>query len=121
MGFFFSSRRRHTRCGRDWSSDVCSSDLSRRQEVPPERLDLADGGEGRNRFIGQAFSETGPGAELEYVGDRRVVEVCFHHQNRMFPPFRQGGGEVESYRRFAVVAERAGDEEFLEPDRKSVV
>src|SRR6266699_2332721 len=25
--FFFSSRRRHTRCGRDWSSDVCSSDL----------------------------------------------------------------------------------------------
>src|SRR5215813_10453503 len=26
--FFFSSRRRHTRCGRDWSSDVCSSDLA---------------------------------------------------------------------------------------------
>src|SRR5690554_7245703 len=26
--FFFSSRRRHTRCGRDWSSDVCSSDLN---------------------------------------------------------------------------------------------
>src|SRR6266498_2131553 len=31
MFFFFSSRRRHTRCGRDWSSDVCSSDLP-----PPE-------------------------------------------------------------------------------------
>src|SRR2546422_7940541 len=28
MFFFFSSRRRHTRCSRDWSSDVCSSDLS---------------------------------------------------------------------------------------------
>src|SRR5687768_17770470 len=27
--FFFSSRRRHTRCSRDWSSDVCSSDLFR--------------------------------------------------------------------------------------------
>src|SRR6266436_5086164 len=27
--FFFSSRRRHTRCSRDWSSDVCSSDLGR--------------------------------------------------------------------------------------------
>src|SRR5256884_320060 len=25
--FFFASRRRHTRCSRDWSSDVCSSDL----------------------------------------------------------------------------------------------
>src|SRR5206468_9356948 len=28
--FFFSSRRRHTRSDRDWSSDVCSSDLTRR-------------------------------------------------------------------------------------------
>src|SRR5216683_6733008 len=27
--FFFSSRRRHTRSDRDWSSDVCSSDLLR--------------------------------------------------------------------------------------------
>src|SRR3989449_10579847 len=26
--FFFSSRRRHTRCSRDWSSDVCYSDLA---------------------------------------------------------------------------------------------
>src|SRR5436305_11036487 len=36
--FFFSSRRRHTRCGRDWSSDVCSSDLSaaRAAEIKPE-------------------------------------------------------------------------------------
>src|SRR2546429_9732291 len=30
--FFFSSRRRHTRCSRDWSSDVCSSDLRDHQE-----------------------------------------------------------------------------------------
>src|SRR2546429_7566364 len=29
--FFFSSRRRHTRCSRDWSSDVCSSDLAKRR------------------------------------------------------------------------------------------
>src|SRR5690554_8222415 len=29
LWFFFSSRRRHSRCGRDWSSDVCSSDLER--------------------------------------------------------------------------------------------
>src|SRR2546429_6025401 len=31
--FFFSSRRRHTRCSRDWSSDVCSSDLYAVPEV----------------------------------------------------------------------------------------
>src|SRR5687768_18515698 len=41
--FFFSSRRRHTRCSRDWSSDVCYSDLepdgghrdARQQNRPP--------------------------------------------------------------------------------------
>ena len=31
LGFFFSSRRRHTRYIGDWSSDVCSSDLSKFQ------------------------------------------------------------------------------------------
>src|SRR5690554_5530095 len=33
MVFFFTSRRRHTRCGRDWSSDVCSSDLANKGMV----------------------------------------------------------------------------------------
>src|SRR5690606_40900670 len=33
FGFFFSSRRRHTRFSRDWSSDVCSSDLAERLRV----------------------------------------------------------------------------------------
>src|SRR3712207_8261761 len=37
--FFFSSRRRHTRYWRDWSSDVCSSDLSAgRVQSPALRL-----------------------------------------------------------------------------------
>src|SRR5207245_4524867 len=35
--FFFSSRRRHTRCYRDWSSDVCSSDLSAAPLLPAAR------------------------------------------------------------------------------------
>src|SRR5690606_39796483 len=34
MLFFFSSRRRHTRFSRDWSSDVCSSDLAFNQGEP---------------------------------------------------------------------------------------
>src|SRR5699024_11434862 len=33
--FFFSSRRRHTRSKRDWSSDVCSSDLGGLGCAPP--------------------------------------------------------------------------------------
>src|SRR3712207_7520421 len=36
--FFFSSRRRHTRYWRDWSSDVCSSDLER-EGLAAELLD----------------------------------------------------------------------------------
>src|SRR6266542_4983373 len=38
--FFFSSRRRHTRCYRDWSSDVCSSDL----DTLPEGYRIETGG-----------------------------------------------------------------------------
>src|SRR5207245_5273381 len=37
--FSFSSRRRHTRCYRDWSSDVCSSDLT---FPPPEQSSLLE-------------------------------------------------------------------------------
>src|SRR5690606_39636535 len=33
--FFFSSRRRHTRFSRDWSSDVCSSDLTEQTSPTP--------------------------------------------------------------------------------------
>src|SRR3712207_8406313 len=41
MLFFFSSRRRHTRYWRDWSSDVCSSDLE--WPVPPIYVRLTEG------------------------------------------------------------------------------
>src|SRR6266511_5960964 len=39
--FFFSSRRRHTRFSRDWSSDVCSSDLASADEASPRRMVIA--------------------------------------------------------------------------------
>src|SRR6266496_4925529 len=45
--FFFSSRRRHTRSLRDWSSDVCSSDLvAYRFQIPEHGSDRM----GRERF-----------------------------------------------------------------------
>src|SRR5699024_1575889 len=37
--FFFSSRRRHTRSKRDWSSDVCSSDLKNQFERFASRIE----------------------------------------------------------------------------------
>src|SRR6266852_3792735 len=50
--FFFSNRRRHTRCYRDWSSDVCSSDLvvpPRRTRAPSLRSGTRARGRGRCR------------------------------------------------------------------------
>src|SRR5206468_8626775 len=35
-----SSRRRHTRSDRDWSSDVCSSDLAIREEAGPKAVEM---------------------------------------------------------------------------------
>src|SRR5690606_39937978 len=44
---FFSSRRRHTRFSRDWSSDVCSSDLLVSVTLHPDgSAEIADNGRG---------------------------------------------------------------------------
>src|SRR6266511_3567958 len=54
--FFFSSRRRHTRFSRDWSSDVCSSDLRpadrRRPGMPAPGGDVRQGGHARRHRAG---------------------------------------------------------------------
>src|SRR5256885_15170041 len=42
--FFFSSRRRHTRLQGDWSSDVCSSDLSGGALDPPPKRSTIESG-----------------------------------------------------------------------------
>src|SRR5205807_6926875 len=40
--FFFSSRRRHTRLQGDWSSDVCSSDLLKRNAMLRQKVMIDD-------------------------------------------------------------------------------
>src|SRR6266699_6226728 len=63
--FFFSSRRRHTSCGRDWSSDVCSSDLG---APVGERLVRAD--EGHAAHVARTRRGIGPGRRVRgHVGD----------------------------------------------------
>src|SRR3712207_4769820 len=61
--FFFSSRRRHTRYWRDWSSDVCSSDLAslftNAVEILGGRLNLGQGAVGSVlAAVGTALPET---------------------------------------------------------------
>src|SRR3989442_937255 len=64
--FFFSSRRRHTRCGRDWSSDVCSSDLVTTMGRLANKNILITGG---NSGIGLAAAQ-----EFDREGAR--VAIC---------------------------------------------
>src|SRR5207253_6894592 len=64
--FFFSSRRRHTRWPRDWSSDVCSSDLVAAIDRLSLRRIYADLAEPRDiLFEGEVRSE-----------ERRVGKEC---------------------------------------------
>src|SRR5437870_7550759 len=63
--FFFSSRRRHTRWPRDWSSDVCSSDLFTPEEM---RLVIID----PKMVEMQAYSSL-PHLEIPIVTDPKKV------------------------------------------------
>src|SRR5438445_9900097 len=73
--FFFSSRRRHTRYWRDWSSDVCSSDLG----TTVETLALYRYFAARARPE-QVVVVTDPGTPLEALArrseERRVGKEC---------------------------------------------
>src|SRR3712207_1915813 len=81
--FFFSSRRRHTRYWRDWSSDVCSSDLtawSWRSALSLGGGPLVDDGPGDAGalVVGQADGALGgdPGDEdRKSVGEGKSVDL----------------------------------------------
>src|SRR5690606_40349923 len=68
LDFFFSSRRRHTRFSRDWSSDVCSSDLAMRDrdETTMGTLRMA---------LAAVKSEEVAGKEARELSDDEVIAV----------------------------------------------
>src|SRR5205809_7184335 len=68
--FFFSSRRRHTRCSRDWSSDVCSSDLGRFSTARLPFLGLT------TRAPSITFHLSGTSLPLKRSEERRVGKEC---------------------------------------------
>src|SRR3712207_8631947 len=78
--FFFSSRRRHTRYWRDWSSDVCSSDLGEAEAVPalrlPAKLDV--GVEARAHSVAVGLVDAGDVAASQRgrSEERRVGKEC---------------------------------------------
>src|SRR5205809_5769096 len=80
--FFFSSRRRHTRCSRDWSSDVCSSDLffkgyrlKNPVQVPVDRI-LAAGEVGLCEYIFRSLIPTRPRLIPWVLENRTLIELA---------------------------------------------
>src|SRR5438128_8866445 len=83
--FFFSSRRRHTRCYRDWSSDVCSSDLA--QVEPPQARQMRRATEDLDRLIAEVVRTQ---AERP-----QVSEVRRRGQDVHFAPPQRAGGQLQ--------------------------
>src|SRR6266508_5426279 len=69
--FFFSSRRRHTRWPRDWSSDVCSSDLH--EMLGKVAFDRLDHGTAFGHFL--QMQQLG-----EALDDADILELAAVHQ-----------------------------------------
>src|SRR6266702_6070191 len=96
--FFFSSRRRHTRWPRDWSSDVCSSDLRVAIEHIDEAAlrDLCDGWDASS--VARDVDEIGRGGEIA------IPQVVMH---RLEVPAPLSGRGIEREQR---VREQIGAE-----------
>src|SRR5690606_39371539 len=75
---FFSSRRRHTRFSRDWSSDVCSSDLIEQVRRGVDGAQCAIYVEFITREWGFKSSRRN---DLEYIA---TLNMFFHLQNKVF-------------------------------------
>src|SRR5207245_6821698 len=67
--FFLSSRRRHTRCYRDWSSDVCSSDLDVATDSVLGQFPIRDR---KTKPVRVAFT---PDGQLAYVTEGAAASV----------------------------------------------
>src|SRR3712207_4556578 len=76
--FFFSSRRRHTRYWRDWSSDVCSSDLEAKYQFTPKIAASL-----RYKYNGKYsnFSDFKQKEEEGYIKSHAVTDFSLHYQN----------------------------------------
>src|SRR5699024_12014425 len=94
--FFFSSRRRHTRSKRDWSSDVCSSDLVLQigpvGDLEPADLPLGDLGVAQRRIHGAVEHEPADGVREVFGIDR--PEERRSEERREGKSGGRGGGRV---------------------------
>src|SRR5699024_11429657 len=78
--FFFSSRRLHTSSKRDWSSDVCSSDLTKTGSTPPvppaiPAASTSPGKSGRRRTFPGSSPRPRPASLLRNWSPGRLWEI----------------------------------------------
>src|SRR6266513_5513021 len=73
--FFLSSRRRHTRSKRDWSSDVCSSDLRRHRPLAGRRAN-------RTTLLSLTPSKRAARSEERRVGKECRSRRSAHHEKK---------------------------------------
>src|SRR5690606_40381306 len=78
FAFFFSSRRRHTRFSRDWSSDVCSSDLLDLRIIVEARnlkeVEVILQANGIYRILLDNFSFEDTRKAVKMIGDKCLTE-----------------------------------------------
>src|SRR6266536_4119132 len=79
--FFFSSRRRHTRSTRDWSSDVCSSDL--RWELMGDELFRLKDRKGADFVLGMTHEEIISTLATELESYRELPQLWYQFQTKL--------------------------------------
>src|SRR5437899_9321296 len=101
--FFFSSRRRHTRCLSDWSSDVCSSDLVTKKKTGESTLDIAYG------ITSRTPQQAGPHQVLKVNRGHWTIENSCHYiidwnydEDRSRIRTGHGPENITRLRRFAI-------------------
>src|SRR6266496_5219311 len=82
--FFFSSRRRHTRSLRDWSSDVCSSDLDHPSMDEIRTSDLLADILGDEEPVRRKYSPTGA-VDVGQLAEWEKLRDELMYRNRYFP------------------------------------
>src|SRR5690606_41581418 len=105
--FFFSSRRRHTRFSRDWSSDVCSSDLKVARHGRGDKFQRPENSErsSQREISVDSTSSTSPGVERVSASAAAARAAAARSEER-----RVGKERRRSEKKYQVTSEVASEE-----------